>query len=149
MSTFRADLVSHAMTVGGVYKTAHPTLLRKVWSARPGSFGDVPCMFLGRRSELSPDDDTGTATREITLEVVVVDTFGDNEQTTDRMDVVVDGLATLLRSNTYVSVSGGVVDAVSSVDDGEITVTNPVTGISLYYRSATLLVKAHIQEGRP
>lgn len=148
MSTFRADLVTHLMTVGNAYRTAHPTLLRRVWSARPGGFGELPCMYIGQRPETSPDDDTGTATREIVAEVVIVDGFGDNEQLTDRMDVLVDGLASLFRSSAYATVAGGVIDAVSGVFDGELTVTNPTTDKSTIYRTATLSIKAHIQEGR-
>jgi len=148
VSTFRTDLVAHLMTVANTYRAANPTLLRRVWSARPGSFGEVPCVYVGRRDEDSPDDDTGTYTRNISVEVIAVDVFGDNEQTTDRMDVLVDPLTSAYRSAWSASVAGGIIDRVGLVLDGEIAVTNPTTNVTTYYRSATLTVAAHVQEGR-
>ncbi len=153
MSTFRADLISHLTTVANSYRTANPTKLRRVFTARPGSFGEMPCVFIGPRSEVSVED-AGTVTRTITTTLVCVDTFGDNEQLSDRMDVLVDGLGSMLRTDAAAHVTaqpgvdGGIIDFVGNIEDGELEQPATETRAAVLYRSASLFVTAHIQEGR-
>jgi len=153
VSTFRADLITHLTTVANSYRTANPTKLRRVFTARPGSFGEMPCTFIGSRSETSTED-AGIVLRVITTTLVCVDTFGDNEQLSDRMDVLVDGLASALRTASVAHVTaqpgveGGIIDFVGNIEDGEIEQPGTETRPAILYRTASLFITAHIQEGR-
>ena len=89
-STFRADVVTALVAILNAQRTATPDLLRGVWSARPGAYNELPLAFVGDRSETITHD-SGTRTRDMAgLQVFLVDSWSDSEQTASRLDVLVD-----------------------------------------------------------
>ena len=97
-TTFRSDVADRLVTVLTAYQTAHPTLLKRVYRARPAGSPDVPYAFIGDRSE-SITHTQGTRTRIVDgLSFVVVDKISDNAETAQRMDTLVDGLVEHLTS---------------------------------------------------
>ena len=90
-STFRVDLVDALYDLLVAYQTANPTLLRAVFRTRPSAFQELPAAFVGPRVETITHT-SGTRERAIDPTVVVVDTFTDNIETGDRMDVLIDDL---------------------------------------------------------
>lgn len=145
MSTFRSDVVAHLAAIARAYAVANPTKLRQVWTSRPSAFGETPAAYVGDRPE-TIDADAGTLRRTITTEVVVVDTFRDNEQVTDAMDDVVDALASAYALDANAHVGGGIID-VKGVADGDLPIAS-TNGTTLIYRSAAITIEAIVQEGR-
>lgn len=90
-STFRVDLVDALYDLLMAYQTANPTLLRRVYRTRPAAFEELPSAFVGPRTEAITHT-AGTRERAIAPSVVVVDTFSDNIETGDRMDILMDDL---------------------------------------------------------
>ena len=142
-TTFRQDAVAGLMTVLNAYKTAHPTLLRGVHSARPGGNAfEKPCAYVGSRDE-SVTHDSGIRTRTLTgLQVVVLDTFPDNAQTADRMDVLVDGLLDAFTAAPH-ALGGNSVVSITSIADSEVTM-----GEAIYRAAIFTFGTAVAQEGR-
>lgn len=146
MSTFRDDVVSHLASIAQTYATANPTLLRRVWRAQPGSFAELPAVFIANRPE-TIEADAGTLRRTIETAVVVIDAYtSDAEQTVDRMDVVVDALVSALALDANAHVGGGIID-VGGVVDGDLPIQS-TSGMTLSYRSASIAIVAIVQEGR-
>jgi len=106
MTTYRSDLVVGVRTVLLAQQTATPTRLRAVYNARPGSFPETPCAYIG------PRDETITLggqlmTRTFSgLTVVLVDALQDASETEDRLDDLVDLLVTRFAA-AYAQVAGG------------------------------------------
>lgn len=122
-TTFRVDVVAAIRTVLLARQTTSPTLLRAVYNARPGSFPETPCAYIGARNERI----TYTAqTREramVGLEVVIVDNLIDASQVEDRMDVLIDLLVDDFTA-AYAAVSGGGgLLQLTSVTDADVTLT--------------------------
>ena len=142
-TTFRADSVAGLMTVLNAYKTAHPTLLRGVYSARPGGAAfEKPCAYVGSRDE-QVSHDSGTRTRTLSgLQVVVLDTFPDNAQNADRMDVLVDGLLDAFTAAPH-ALGGNSVVSVTSIADTEVQM-----GEAIYRGAVFTFGTAVAQEGR-
>lgn len=142
-TTFRQDAVAGLMTVLNAYKTAHPTLLRGVYSARPGgSAFEKPCAYVGGRDEVVTHD-SGIRTRTLTgLQVIVLDTFPDNAQGADRMDVLVDGLLDAFTAAPH-ALGGNSVASVTSIADTEVQMEAAIyRGVILTFGTAVA------QEGR-
>lgn len=142
-TTFRADSVAGLMTVLNAYKTAHPALLRGVYSARPGGpTFEKPCAYVGNRDETQMHD-SGIRTRTLTgLQVIVVDTFPDNAQTADRMDVLVDDLSDAFTAAPH-ALGGNSVVSVTSIADTEVQM-----GEAIYRGAIFTFGTAVAQEGR-
>ena len=149
MSTFRVDLVAHLSTAVNAYITANPTILRRYWNRRPGTFGgEVPMAYMDNISEQIIILDNGTYQREISTAIVVVDTFADNEQTGARFDIAVDGLVSHLVRNIYASVGGGIL-ALTGYDDTDIEQPATIERPAVLYRATRMTLNGQIQEGRP
>ena len=121
-TTFRADIVAAVIAILEEESAANPTLLRKVYSSRPGSFGETPCAYIGAHSE-SITHDAGTRTRTFDgLTFTVVDTYRDNTQTGDLLDELVDNLVDRFDLATNVQRVARSILALTSVADADIVV---------------------------
>ena len=146
-STFRADTVAALLAVLNAYKAANPTKLKHLYTARPGSFPELPCAYIGNRNE-SITHDSGTRTRSLGPTVVLVDAFTDYAEQTDRMDVLVDGLVEWFTANPRIIGTGaGTVLQMDGATDTEIELAG-ATG-PVFYRACVLTFgQTEAQEGR-
>lgn len=138
--TFRVDLVAALRSTLNTYKTANPTLLRDVHTARPAHIGETPVAWIGNRNE-SETHDSGTRTRLITVDVVIADVIPDNEQAAGRMDTLWDALVDTFTAAPHM-VSGSSVVEVTSIAEGE----DDYGGVP--YRILVITVSANLIEGR-
>ena len=118
---FRSDVTAAIVAVAQTYATANPTLLRKVLSARPGGFGELPCAFVATRNEtvLLPGGDV--LQRIIRPVLFVVDAATDNIEAADRMDDLADALL-LAYAAAYHQVSGSTLLTPVGLEDVELEV---------------------------
>ncbi len=139
-STFRVDLVAALYALLAAYQTANSTKLRKVYRTRPAAFGELPAAFVGPRTEAITHTQ-GTRERLIDPTVVVVDTFTDNVETGDRMDVLMDDLVDVFTAG--VRQIGNALIEPTSVDSGELEASGAI------YRAETIhFGRTSIREGR-
>lgn len=143
-TTKRQDTVAGLVSVLTAFKVANPTLLRAVYTARPGAFPETPCAYIGDRDE-TIDHTAGIRRRTFAPTIVVVDVLVDNEQTEDRMDILIDALVDAFTAAPFV------VEATSlqqtGVTDGQVDLEGPNT--VTHYRGSTLTFGQIIyQEGR-
>jgi hypothetical protein len=126
-TTFRADLVTGFTTMLTAFIAANPTLVKRHFRVRPPSFDtDLPCTYLDLRPEVV-EYAAGTQTRSISPSFVVVDRITSNDETMDRLDVVVDALVEFIGHYggsfgghiTATSVWSRMVIADGSEDDGQ------------------------------
>lgn len=143
MVAARTDFVTGLVTVLNTYKTANPTLLRGVFTARPeGSAFEKPAAYIGNRDE-TVGHDSGLRTRTfLGLTVWVLDTFPVNQETADRMDVLVDGLQDAFTNAPHAG-GGNTVISVTSVQDTEVTL-----GDAIYRAAVFTFAQGVVQEGR-
>lgn len=143
MVAARTDFVTGLVTVLNAYKTAHPTLLRGVYTARPaGPAFEKPCAYVGSRDETTAHD-SGLRTRTFNgLTVWILDTFPDNQQTADRMDILVDGLQDAFTAAPHAG-GGNTVVSVTSVNDTEVTM-----GEAIYRAAVFTFASGVVAEGR-
>lgn len=140
-STFRADLVDALYDLLTTYQTANPTLLRRVYRTRPAAFAELPSAFVGGRPETITHT-SGTRERAIAPSVVVVDTFsGDNQETGDRMDILMDDLIDVFTAG--VRQIGNALIEPTAVTPGEIEASGAI------YRAESIeFARTSIREGR-
>ena len=135
-TTFRSDLVAALKTVLDAQVTATPTQLRAVYRARPGAFSELPCAYVGSRDERITYT-AGQRTRTFAgLSVVLVDTFTDGTEVSDRMDDLVDLLVDRFTTNYAAVAGGGSITQLSSVTDTELELAGPSGPV--VYRAAIL-----------
>lgn len=146
-TTFRNDIVVALLAVLNAQKAATPTQLRAVYSARPGSFPEVPCAYIGERSETIRHD-AQTRTRTFTgLSVVLVDTFVDATQTSDRMDDLVDLLVDRFTAAYAQVPGGGSILQMNAASDTEIVLSGDAGSVN--YRGVVLSFgETFVMEGR-
>lgn len=141
----RQSVVDGLVAVLNTYKTANPTRLRRVYTARPGGFAELPAAYVGTLDEIILHT-SGTRQRTFAPTVVVVDAFTDNEQTGDRMDILIDGLVDAYTAQPSVIV--GMVLRQTGVLDGNLSISGP-NDVTIVYRSATLtFADTVLMEGR-
>jgi len=140
-STFRVDLVEALYDLLDAYKTANPTLLRRVYRTRPGAFEELPAAYVGPRAERITHT-SGTRERAINPTVVVVDAFsGDNVETGDRMDLLMDDLVDVFTAG--VRQIGNALIEPTAVVPGELEASGAI------YRAETIeFARTSIREGR-
>lgn len=139
----RVEFVAGLMSVLSTYKTANPTLLRGVYTARPdGPAFEKPCAYVGSRDEATTHD-SGLRTRTfLGLTVWVLDTFPVDQQTLDRMDTLVDGLQDAFTAAPHAGGTNTVI-SVTSVADTEVTM-----GDAIYRAAVFTFAQGVVQEGR-
>lgn len=138
-------MVAHIRTVLLARQTASPTLLRKVYNARPGSVAETPLAFIGPRDE-ALSVSAQTRTRQFAgLTAVIVDTYVDASEEGDRMDDLIDLLVADFATNRNVSGGGGKLE-LSNISDTEITLNGP-RGDATYRAVVLTFGNAFITEG--
>lgn len=144
-TTARADAVAHIRAVLVTRKAASPTLLRAVYNARPGSFPETPCAYIGPRDE-TINITAQVKTRQFSgLSVVVVDALQDASEEADRMDILVDLLVGDFMASRNLAGGGGRL-YLGSVSDTDVTVQGPTQTFT--YRGAVLgFAPSNVQEG--
>lgn len=143
-SSFRQNAVSGVMTLLTSFKTANPTLLSSVRSARPKSVSNMslPGVFIGDRSESSVQgQDIRTRTLD-GLVVVAVDKTPDNEQVMNRLDILVDALEDLFTDGFH-AISGFSILELTAVADVSF-----VEGTETYQAVEFSLGNTYLTEGR-
>lgn len=90
-TTFRADIVAGFGTMMNSYIAANPTLLKRHFRIRPEAFKDWPMSYLDLRPE-TVNYTSGTQVRTMTPTLVVVGTYTEAGETSDKFDVLVDSL---------------------------------------------------------
>lgn len=91
-TTFRTDIASGLVTILTAFQTAHPTMLRSVFRARPEGFrGDYPIAFVEARPE-QIFHTSGIRDRTMTPSVAVVGDGGLNAEHMAEFDALVDAL---------------------------------------------------------
>lgn len=143
-TSFRTNAVSGTMTLLTSFKTANPTLLLSVRSARPKSVSNMslPGVFIGDRSE---GDIQGQDLRTRTLDglvVVAVDKTPDNEQVMSRLDILVDALVDLFTAGFH-AISGYSILELTAVADVSF-----VEGTETYQAVEFSLGNTYLTEGR-
>jgi len=121
-TTFREQFVNAMIAFLLGFAAANPTLLRKVYAARPGSLaaGDLPAAFIGDRDArliYYPGPIQWNAVPSVTL----VDATPDSPQASLRMDTLVDGLVMVIASYPHLVSATSVItlDATNTVPFGE------------------------------
>ena len=139
-STFRVDLVEALYVLLAAYQTANPTLLRRVYRTRPGAFQELPVAFVGPRVETITHT-SGTRERQINPTVVVVDTFMDNIETGDRMDILMDDLVDVFTAGVR-QIGNSLIEP-TAVQPGELEASG-----AIYRAEAIQFARTSIREGR-
>jgi hypothetical protein len=139
-STFRVDLVDALYDLLVAYQAANPTLLRRVYRTRPPAFQELPSAFVGGREEAITHT-SGTRERTIAPSVVVVDTFSDNVETGDRMDILIDDLVDVFTAGVS-QIPWAIIEP-TSVTPGELEASGAI------YRAESIgFARTTIREGR-
>lgn len=127
-TTGAQDVATGLLSILNTYKTANPTLLKKVEPRHPGTFGELPCAYLilGREDI---NHDSGTRTRHMTPRVVYVSTFG--EQDMNNLARVRDTLNDAFTAGLFAA--GSFPIGATSLDETEEIIQNPKTGDSTTY----------------
>jgi hypothetical protein len=139
-STFRVDLVDALYDLLVAYRTANPTLLRAVYRTRPAAFQELPAAFVGPRAETITHT-SGTRERAIDPSVVVVDSFTDNTETGDRMDILMDDLVDVFTAG--VRQIGNAIIEPTAVLPGELEASG-----AIYRAESIQFARTTIREGR-
>lgn len=143
-TTFRADARAALVAILEDQKSATPTLLRKVWTARPGAFNETPCAYIAGLNERITWD-AGTRIRVFdSAEIWIVDTY--NEAAIQVRDQIADALVDTFNTNIQ-RVANAIIQPVGTRDD-EASVFNAGTGTTTYYPATVVLVTASKWEGR-
>jgi hypothetical protein len=146
-TTFRQDVVAALVVILRAQATATPTLLRKVWTSRPGTYNELPLAYIGPRDETITWD-AGTRTRTMDgMTVIVVDNFvSDAGQVGDRMDELVDLLVDRFNTQTSAAVPSAIIELVGTTDTEVVVENTPAA--PTYYRACILTFRNRKWEGR-
>jgi hypothetical protein len=145
-TTWATDLTAAIVAIWQDQATATPDGVRKVYRSQPGSFGETPCAYIGDRAE-TVTHDAGTRTRLSTVTMVLVDTYRDNLQTSDLMDVTADYITDRFDVTTNVQRIGSSIINYDGYRDQDITFTRP-DGTTVSYRGRLFSYSASKMEGR-
>lgn len=103
--SFRTLVRAGVVTTLNAYKTANPTQLRRVGTARPASMEELPCAWVDSIDARRIDHYSGLRQTELLVSVVLADNIVDSEEEIIRADALVDGLEDALTA-AYHSASG-------------------------------------------
>lgn len=145
-TSWSTDLTAAIVAVWQDEATAHPDNVRKVYRSQPGSFGETPCAYIGDRAETITHD-AGTRTRTTTVEVVLVDTYRDNLQTSDLMDVTTDYISDRFDLPANVQRVGSSIISSTGYRDTDVTLAKS-DGSSVLYRGRVFGYVCAKLEGR-
>lgn len=122
-TTWRVDLRAALVAILEDQSAATPSLLRKVYPNRPGSFGETPAAYVSNLPERITHD-AGTRTRRSAPQVMVIDTYRDNQQTGDLLDQLVDLLVDRFDLPGNVSRIPGTIIELVSLTDTDVEVSS-------------------------
>jgi hypothetical protein len=146
-TTFRSDIVAAVFGVLQAQKTATPSQLRAVYTARPGSFPETPCAYIGERSETITHG-SQLRTRTMTgLTVVLVDRLVDASETEDRFDDLVDLLVERFTAAYAAVAGGGSILQMTAAADTEVVLAGDA-GSSVYRGCVLSFGDTFVTEGR-
>jgi hypothetical protein len=146
-TTFRQQIHAGLLTTLGLFKTANPTLLRKIWHVRPESFtlGDLPAVVLGSMSEEAITQQ-GIRTRGGTLVTFeIIDRAPDPDEADERMNVLVDAFWDLLTANPHMASGTSLVTPIGVIDNDSGSITEAP---NLNWISNTFAFSVQTAEGR-
>lgn len=138
-TTSRTDLVAALMVILNAYKAANPTLMTACYTALPENVGDVPCAYLGERRE-NISMDLAQFDRALRVEVCLVDAITGNAAVMGRMDVLVDGVLSILQANLR-AITNGPPLTVVDINPDELDINGVI------FRRETILVSARWPRG--
>ena len=122
MTTWRVDLRAALVAILEDQSTATPTLLRRVYPNRPASFPETPCAYVSNLPERITHTDQ-TRTRRSAPQVMLVDSYRDNQQTGDLLDQLVDLLVERFDLPGNVQRIPNTIIEIVSITDTDIEVT--------------------------
>lgn len=96
-----------AKTTLDAYLAANPTLLQQTHSARPGSFGALPCAYVGD-TRIQLVHDAGLRMWSGEQDIVLVDNVAINEETMTRLATLADGIVDAFSDNPRALYAGAV-----------------------------------------
>ncbi len=146
-TTFREDVRAGMISTLSSFKSANPTLLRKVWFVRPESFttGDLPAMVIGNLTE-SIATANGIRQRQMDgFTVEIIDRVADNLESSERGDLLVDAIMDFLTAAYHMASGTSIVEPIG-VTDGDSGAIGE--GQNLYWYSQVITFRAYIAEGR-
>src|SRR4029077_13283918 len=124
-TTWRADVSDAIVAILNDQVAATPSLLKKAYPSRPGSFGELPAAYISARAE-SLTHDAGTRTRTFDgLSFTIVDSYSDNIQSGDRMDTLVDNLVDRFDLVANVQRIGSSIIEITSIVDVDVDLVRP------------------------
>lgn len=145
-TTFRQDVHAGIVTTLAAFRTANPTLIRKLWHARPDSFtlGDLPAAVVGNLTE-SIATRQGIRQRQMDgFTVTIVDQQVIAAEADDRMNGVVDALMDYITEAYHMASGTSIVEPIG-VFDGEAGI---VEAENLSWFSNVITFRASVMEGR-
>lgn len=145
-TTFRTDLRAGMVTATNAFVTAHPTLLVKVYTARPTSFNvPMPFAYIDLLTETATHT-AGTRERVMAPSVVVVSRPLDNDEQVAAWDVLVDLLAD--HFTDYPQFTGNTIwDRWTLTEEGEEIQTTP-DSVRVFPTVRFTFENVSIREGR-
>ncbi len=146
-TTFREDVQAGIVATLGTFKTANPTLLRKVWQVRPPSFtlGDMPCAVVGNLTESIVTANGIRQRRMDGFTVEIVDRIPENTEAALRMNLLVDAILDALTPAFHMASGTSIVEPIG-VQDGDSGALGE--GTNLYWFSNLITFRSYIAEGR-
>lgn len=146
-TTFREDVRAGIVSTLGTFRTANPTLLRKIWTVRPESFtvGDLPAMTVGNLTE---DIATANGIRQRQMSgftVEITDQIADNLEASNRGDLLVDAIMDFLTASFHMASATSIVEPIG-VTDGDTGAIGE--GTNLFWYSQVITFRAYVAEGR-
>lgn len=144
---FRQAIHAGILSTLQAFQSANPTILRKVWHARPGSFnlGELPCAVLGDFTETIT---TMNGVRQRIFNgftVQIVDRAPDAQEADDRMNFLVDAILDPLTAAFHMASGRSIVEPIG-VGDGDSGLI--AEGTNVYWYSNVITFRAYVQEGR-
>lgn len=145
-TTFRSDIHAGLIATLAAFRAANPTILRKIWHARPASYtlGELPCAVVGNLTESITTLNGIRQRRMDGFTVEIVDRAPDSQEADDRMNLLVDAIMDHLTAGYHMASPKSIVEPIG-VTDGDAGITE---GTNLAWYSNVIVFRAYIAEGR-
>lgn len=141
--TFRTDVRNNYVTTLEAFMAANPTLVNRVYRARPPSLAENRWVFVGGITEAIPDMHSGVWQREVNVDILVGQLLGDNVEATDNLEVAADALVEWLSADARAHVCGlgseqqPIRSASVEIDEGGV-----------FIPAVAITCRARVQQGR-
>ncbi len=146
-TTFRSDVQSGIVSTLSTFRTANPTLLRKIWQVDPESYtvGDLPAAVV---SNLTESIATANGIRQRQMDgftVKLVDRVPENTEAALRMNQLVDAILDYLTAAYHAASGTSIVEPIGVTDGDSGTISDAT---NLFYFSNIISFRAYVAEGR-